>query len=159
GGMVPLKTLEIREVLGAVNEVRRPGTTFHLLGVTRTESMPEFADRGVSSFDSTSPLRRAFKDEKHNYYTFDGAYAAIRIPQIEGNPKLERAIRAGRISQPEARALEQACLKTMARLDRGDASVDETLDVLTRFDQLFEIAEGKTKGARQDVHLTAYRQV
>jgi hypothetical protein len=157
GGMVPLKTAQIRESLAAINEVRAPGTALHLLGVTRTEHVPEFASFGVESFDSTSPLRQAFKDEDDNYYTMDRTYSAIRIPQVQANPKLEKSIRAGRTSQNEARTLEKACLAVMARFDAGRASIDETLETLAKYDLLFEAAQGK--GDRSRKHLAKYREV
>ena len=83
GGMVPLKTREILECLAKINDVRSPDTKLHLLGVTRTDHVSAFAGCGVASFDSTSPLRQAFKDDRDNYYTLDRTYTAIRIPQVE----------------------------------------------------------------------------
>src|SRR6266576_2386057 len=80
GGMVALKTPDILACLAAINEARETGTSVHLFGVTRTESVARFAQYGVQSFDSTSPLRQAFKDEKNNYYTATRTYAAIRVP-------------------------------------------------------------------------------
>src|SRR4051812_10312670 len=103
GGMVPLKTPEILASLQAVSEVRKPNTRLHLLGVTRTEQVQSFAGFGVDSFDSTSPLRQAFKDDKNNYYTMTGAYTAIRIPQIDGNPTLSKLILSGQVKHEEAR--------------------------------------------------------
>lgn len=158
GGMVPLKTTQIRESLAAINEVRAPGTKLHLLGVTRTEHMWEFASFGVASFDSTSPLRQAFKDEDDNYYTMDRTYSAIRIPQVQANPKLEKSIRAGRTSQREAQRLEKACLDVMARFDQEKASIEEALATLAEYDQLFEAAQGKTTN-RARKHLSNYREV
>lgn len=157
GGMVPLKTHEIEEALAAISAVRTPKTRLHLLGVTRTEKLPSFAAFGVVSFDSTSPLRQAFKDEHDNYYTMDRTYTAIRIPQVQGNPKLERSIRAGQTSQGEARRLEKASLDVMARFDRGDASLDETVETLCSYDALFAGLEGKGR-ARRD-HSAIYREV
>jgi hypothetical protein len=158
GGMVPLKTSQVLEILDAVAKVRRPATRLHLLGVTRLECLTDFAARGVASFDSTSPLRQAFKDDRDNYYTLERTYSAIRVPQTEGNPKLERAIRAGRIAQPHARALERACLDLMARLDRDEASVDQALDALFAFDALFDESQGEAAGRRRK-HLELYREV
>jgi hypothetical protein len=158
GGMVPLKTTQIEESLAAVNVERSSKTRLHLLGVTRTEKIPTFSGYGVASFDSTSPLRQAFKDDRDNYYTMDRTYAAIRIPQIEGNPKLERSIRAGKTSQGQARAMERACLDVMARFDKGTASIDETLDALTAYDELFAAAEESKKGSRRS-HRELYREV
>jgi queuine/archaeosine tRNA-ribosyltransferase len=57
GGLVPLKTPEILAVLEAVDAVRQAGTRLHLFGVTRCEHFEQFAQFGVVSFDSTSPLR------------------------------------------------------------------------------------------------------
>jgi hypothetical protein len=64
GGMVPLKTNEIVDCLRAVAKVRHSETRFHLFGVTRCDQVQRFADFGVASFDSTSPLRQAFKHDR-----------------------------------------------------------------------------------------------
>lgn len=158
GGLVPLKTPEVEELLAAMNAVRKPATRLHLLGVTRTEKLPKFTTFGVASFDSTSPLRQAFKDNRDNYYTMDRTYGAIRIPQVQGNPKLEKSIRAGKTSQSEARTLEKASLEVMARFDRRQASVDETLATLCRYDDLFAAAHG-TKGRPREDLTSLYREV
>ena len=88
GGMVPLKTHEILACLERVNQSRHPDTRLHLLGITRCEQVREFARFGAASFDSTSPLRQAFKDLKDNYWTLDRTYSAIRVPQVQANPSL-----------------------------------------------------------------------
>ncbi len=65
----------------------RPDTRLHLLGVTRTENLREFERMGVASFDSTSPLRQAFKDDRDNYYTpWTRTFTAVRIPRWRGTP-------------------------------------------------------------------------
>jgi len=142
GGMVPLKTAEILDSLRAVDVVRSKGTRLHLLGITRTESLREFASLGVASFDSTSPLRQAFKDAKDNYYTMDRAFTAIRIPQVEGNPGLQKLISSGRVKQDHARRLERAALVAMKEFDRGTASLDSTLDALQAYEDVY--ASGKS---------------
>ncbi len=138
GGMVPLKTRDIMESLRAIDEIRDTKTQLHLLGITRVDSIIEFGRFGVVSFDSTSPLRQAFKDDKDNYYTMDRTYTAIRIPQVEGNPSLQRHIKAGSISQDHARQLEQVCLRGMKEFDAGHCSVDEVLPVLCEYEQLYD---------------------
>lgn len=138
GGMVPLKTPEILAALRAIAEVRKPATKLHLLGVTRLDSIPEFARLGVGSFDSTSPLRQAFKDDKDNYYTLDRTYVAIRIPQVEGNPALQRSIAAGRLPQDLARKLERASLAAMANYAVGDCSLERCLDPILEFERLYD---------------------
>jgi hypothetical protein len=137
GGFVPLKTRDILACLQASSDVRKAETQFHLLGITRCENVQAFGDFGVVSFDSTSALRKAFKDEKHNYYTLHGTYSAIRVPQVDANPELLRRIVAGQVSQEQARELEQKCLATLVNYDRGEATIDETLDILRSYELVF----------------------
>ena len=134
--MVPLKTPDILDCLAAIDDVRDPAVDLHLLGVTRVESMSSFATHGVVSFDSTSPFRQAFMDDRRNYHTIDDAYVAIRVPQVEGNPSLKRAVLSGRVSQREAVAAERDCLKTLRDYDTGAARIDETLDCLAAYEAL-----------------------
>jgi queuine/archaeosine tRNA-ribosyltransferase len=136
GGMVPLKTPEISACLEQVNQSRHMNTRLHLLGVTRCEQVREFARFGVVSFDSTSPLRQAFKDSKDNYWTLDRTYSAIRVPQVQANPSLLRKILAGKVNQAEARRLEQDCLRALLLFDAGKASVDDTLTPLVEYERL-----------------------
>ena len=107
GGMVPLKTSSILECLETIKAVKHSSTELHLLGITRCEHISQFKEYGVTSFDSTSPLRQAFKDDKDNYYTLERTFTAIRVPQSEGNPKLLARIRSGELCQDRTRQLEQ----------------------------------------------------
>lgn len=136
GGMVPLKTREIISCLVAIAPVRDPRTRLHLLGVTRADSFDVFSQYGVVSFDSTSPLRQAFKDDRNNYYTDGSAYTALRIPQVDGNARLEKRIRSGQVSQEEARRLETSCLSSMKAYDAGRVSLDSVLDALLAYEAL-----------------------
>lgn len=138
GGMVPLKSPEILSCLGAINEVRSPNTKFHLLGVTRIEHVSLFTRYGVVSFDSTAPLVQAFKDDKDNYYTPDRAYMAIKVPQMEGNPQLQRLISSGKVSQDRARHLERAALEALRRYDAGELPLEQALDAVMAYDALRE---------------------
>lgn len=150
GGLVPLKTHEILGALQAISEVRRESTRLHLFGVTRCEEVASFQQFGVTSFDSTSPLRQAFKDDKDNYYTLDRTYVALRVPQVEGNAKLEKRIRSGELDLATARRLEQACLDALNRFDRDDAGLEETLVALIEYERFC--------GAKRD-HREVYREV
>lgn len=136
GGMVPLKTMQIIDCLEKIADVRAPETQMHLLGVTRTEHVSAFAGFGVTSFDSTSPFRQAFKSDKDNYYSRTRTYTALRVPQVEGNAKLQALIRAGRIDQREARRHEQATLDAIRAYDRDEASLLEALRALDMYDDL-----------------------
>src|SRR3954468_15562145 len=113
GGLVPLKTHEILTTLGAVAAVRDPGTELHLLGITRCEHVGAFRDFGVTSFDSTSPFRQSFKDDRDNYYGDDRTWVALRVPQVEGNARLQRRINSGEVDQGRARHLEARALRAL----------------------------------------------
>jgi hypothetical protein len=150
GGFVPLKTNDILACLKAASVVRHESTEFHLLGITRCENVAAFSGFGVVSFDSTSPLRKAFKDDKNNYYAPERTYSALRIPQINANPELLRKITAGEVQQEVARDMEQRCLRTLTRFDRGEATLEESLECLCAYEQVFN---GRTD------HSEVYRQV
>lgn len=136
GGMVPLKTRDILDVLSAVKLILKPDVQLHLLGVTRVEAMQEFAQLGATSFDSTSAMRQAFMDDRNNYHTATGAYAAVRIPQVDGNPALKRAILAGEVPQQEALKLERSALKTVREYGAHCASLEDTLDIVAAYERL-----------------------
>ena len=149
GGMVPLKTTEILASLEAVKSCLKPEVGLHLLGVTRCEQVRQFGAYGVVSFDSTSPLRQAFKDLKDNYYAPDRTYSAIRVPQVDANPELVRRILAGRVRQDEAQRLEKACLRALAAYDIGEVLIDEVLNLLRAYERLFDDSRDRTEIYRE----------
>ena len=126
GGMVPLKTGEILACLREISTARDPGTQLHLLGVTMRSKISEFTYYGVTSFDSTSAFRQAFKDDKDNYHTADRTYMAIRVPQVDGLPRLKKLILAGKIDQGTAIERERVCLRVLQRYDAGEASIQQS---------------------------------
>lgn len=150
GGMVPLRTSAIVDVLREVSSILRPNVQLHLLGVTRVEEVAAFASFGVVSFDTTSPLRQAFKDDHDNYWTMRSAYTAIRIPQLEGNPGLMKLIRSGAVKQEEASRLERGCRDAMHGFAHRTTSMRDVLALLREYEDLY--APGKN-------HSEAYRRV
>lgn len=146
GGMVALKTNQILNTLQSIASVRHPETQMHLLGVTRTDHVHEFVQLGVTSFDSTSPFRRAFKDEKDNYWTADRTYTALRVPQVDGNPRMKRRIGSGEVDQGEALDLERMCLDSLSNYERGLVGVDAVVVALSKYEQLWD---GKTDRSEQ----------
>ncbi len=134
GGMVPLKSHEILACLQKVKPILRPDVSVHLLGVTRLDRIEEFRRLGVVSFDSTSPLRQAFKDDKDNYYTAGRTYCALRVPQIEGNAKMRNRITAGEVNQTEARRLERGCIDALERFDQGECQAEEVVSALRAYE-------------------------
>jgi hypothetical protein len=155
GGLVPLKSHEILASLEAVDAVRARSTQLHLFGVTRCEHVATFQRYGVTSFDSTSPFRQAFKDDRDNYWTLNGSHLALRVPQIEGNAKLQSRIRAGEIDQRIARNLEQNALRTLDAYDAGGARCEEALAALLAYEKLHNDRWERVAADR----IAAYRSV
>ena len=138
GGMVSLKTNQIMDCLVAIESIRKAGTELHLLGITRTESMSEFARLGVTSFDSTSSFRQAFMDDRKNYHTIDDYFVALRVPQVDANPTLKRAILSGSVSQSRALAAERATLRALRSFNGSAEQVQGCLDALAEYEAVSE---------------------
>ena len=89
----------------------------------------------MTSFDTTSPLLRAFKDARKNYWVRTGGgdlsyYTAIRIPQATENNKLKHKALEGTLNQEDARRLEDAALSGVRAYAAGDGTLDQGLDAV-----------------------------
>ncbi|GIF63923.1 hypothetical protein Ais01nite_19580 [Asanoa ishikariensis] len=138
GGMVPLKSRDILACLAAIKQELRSDMEMHLLGISRCDDVPSFAAGGVTSFDSTSPFRQAFKDDRDNYYTQSRTYVALRVPQVDGNLKLRARIRSGEISQGMAIALEREALDQLRRYDKDETDVDSVVQALASYSAVWD---------------------
>ncbi|MCY1058336.1 tRNA-guanine transglycosylase DpdA [Nannocystis sp. SCPEA4] len=148
GGMVSLKTQDILSCLKAISTVRLPETRIHLLGVTRFAHLPTFASLGVWSIDSTSPLRQAFMDDKDNYHTLERTYTAIRVPQVQGNFRLEARIRSGELDYDKTRKAEQLCLRRLEEYDASGRSLVTVLKALRTYEEIHDPERNRTESAR-----------
>lgn len=148
GGLVPLRAPEIHRCLAAVRERVAPGTKIHLLGFAKAESIDEFARYGIESFDSTSPLLRAFKDANANYYvlTREGLeyYAAIRIPRALENTRLVRATKEGKFRQEALLDLERKALDAVRGYSHQQVGLEEAVEAVAYYGSLLadDPAEG-----------------
>jgi queuine/archaeosine tRNA-ribosyltransferase len=138
GGTVPLKTLQIKACLDAVRGVVPRDTRIHILGFAKADDISGFREYRITSFDTTSPLLRAFKDARQNYYLKEpegglSYYTAIRIPQALGNTKLLRLAKRGAINQEALMKLERSALDHLRRFDRDDAGLEETLEAVLAY--------------------------
>lgn len=140
GGMVPLKTVEVTEVLAAVRDVTQSKVRLHLLGITRLENYDVFVRSGVASIDSTSPLRQGVKEGI--YYARGGPYLTLRIPQTDVNPRVLKKIRSGEYGQEELVGMERRCLESVAAYGRNELGPEEVLHELMAYEACFE---GKSK--------------
>jgi hypothetical protein len=157
GGMVPLKTPEILACLRAIDGVRNRNTQLHLLGISRCGDIPTFAGHGVTSFDSTSPFRQAFKDDKDNYYTPNRNYIALRVPQVDGNAKLKMRIRSGEIRQDQALRLERTALQLLRQYDAGQTDIDAVLEALQAYSAVWDGKSDRSAQYRQTLEDRPWR--
>lgn len=138
GGTVPLKSAQIRAALTAIRDAIPPTTRLHILGFAKADEIASFVPFAITSFDTTSPLLRAFKDAKSNYY-LPGAegrldyYTAIRVPQATENPKLMQLARRGVLNQEELIRLERDALAALRAYDKGQASLEPTLETVLAY--------------------------
>lgn len=138
GGTVPLKSPQIKACLLAIRESVPNDARLHILGFAKADDIAEFLPFGITSFDTTSPLLRAFKDAKSNYYlpAENGRltyYTAIRVPQALENPKLIKLAKAGVLRQEELSKLEQSALGSLRAYDKEEATLEETLDAVLAY--------------------------
>jgi len=132
GGMVPLKSPEIKLCLEAIRAAVPQSTRLHILGFAKADDIDSFHSYDIASFDTTSPLIRAFKDAKQNYYLpgNDGTlryFTSIRVPQAIENPKLQRGVKKGAFRAEELVRLEALALGSLRAFDKGEADLEETL--------------------------------
>jgi len=137
GGLAPLDADTCEEIVSAIRKVIPQETKIHLFGFAKANQLKQFLPYNITSFDSTSPLTRAFKDKKFNYFTPKERYTAIRIPSSDGTASLKRKISSGVISQENAQKMEKLSLKAIRDYDKGMTSLEDALDKITAYEKLF----------------------
>ena len=138
GGTVPLKIDQLCRALSAIRDAIPPHVKLHVLGFGKIENLADVEKHGVASFDTTSPLLRAFKDARKNYWVRSDAgeldyYTAIRIPQATENSRLKVKAMQGRLNQERAKDLESAALGAVRGLAAGSASIEHALDAIMAY--------------------------
>jgi Queuine tRNA-ribosyltransferase len=138
GGMVPLRFNQIERALSAIRSEIPKSAKIHLLGFGKTEQLGDVKKYGIASFDTTSPLIRAFKDGSRNYYASgpDGAlsyYMAIRIPQALDNDKLLRRAKRGHLNQDSLLKLEKSALAAVRGYAARRLKLDNALDRIIEY--------------------------
>jgi hypothetical protein len=176
GGLVPLRAEDIHRCLDQVRARISAKTRIHLLGFAKAEQIGEFVRHGIESFDSTSPLLRAFKDARANYYVLkDSAssleagepargleyYAAIRIPQALENVRLTRAAREGKLNQESLLEMEKRALDAVRGYDRETVGLEAAVEAVAEYGSLLadDPAEGSAsrEKLRQAIRESALR--
>lgn len=166
GGLVRTPSKQIIEVLKAVSPHLIPNTRLHLFGVARISAIPAFRHLGVNSFDSASPLRRAWLGSGDNYNSLLGEkYAAIRVPPVDGHGvRVKRLLEAGVAERETLKNLEQNALKALRDFDAGKLSLEETLEIVLAYDELVELprdgkADPEAQAKRRAKHQIMYHKL
>ncbi|QYC11499.1 tRNA-guanine transglycosylase DpdA [Brevundimonas nasdae] len=137
GGMVPLKSVQIKACLAAIRDAVPASTRIHILGFAKANDIHEFAPFHITSIDTTSPLLRAFKDDKQNYWLRENGgleyYTAVRIPQALENPRLQRHVRQGDVRAEDLSAMEAAALKALRAYDHDDLDLEGVLETVLTY--------------------------
>ena len=152
GGLVPLDLDQCEEIIAAVRKAIPKEINIHLFGFAKAKQLHRFVKYDITSFDSTSPLIRAFKDSKFNYYSPKEHYTAIRVPSSDGTAALKRKISSGLLSQEYAQKMERESLNAIRSYDRGEVSLEEALSKVIGYEKLFKdkIPEERYRQILQD---------
>lgn len=138
GGLAPLGTNHIMQCVEAMACATSPHVRFHLLGLARLKCLANAKAWRVASFDTTSPLRQAFQDNRHNYHCPSGAhYVALRVPSWEGNPRMERRTRDAGLHREHVRRLERDALAAVRSFAQHGGSVASTVARIVAYEQIF----------------------
>lgn len=155
GGLVPLKTEQIHLVLQHIGEqlAAYPDAKLHLLGFAKADNIGEFLRYPIASFDSTSPLIRAFKDSSRNYYAIEKGkmryYSAIRIPQALDNTKLKHLVSAGTLDLDDVVRLERRALEAVRDLQRHQDDLEEAVEAIRDYNRLLFLDSTEERQAVQ----------
>lgn len=155
GGLARDSSEKIFEILKGISPII-PDSEFriHLFGVARDmRTMYAFHKLGVTSFDSASPLRRAWLGSGHNYHTVEGEhFTAIRIPEAkETAGRVKKMLLEGKREFEQYKLLEQEALTALREFSRKKISIDEALEQILKYDELL--------GEKRESHEVMYREV
>jgi hypothetical protein len=142
GGLVPLGYMQIHEALQEIRSALSSKVKLHLLGFAKPDNIHEFLNYGVASFDSTSPMLRAFKDAKSGFFTLTekneiGYYTSIRIPQALENRQLGYSVQEGLFRQEDLQEMERSALQNIRDYASGHCDLEKTMGSLLKYTEAF----------------------
>jgi queuine/archaeosine tRNA-ribosyltransferase len=135
GGLVRTNSREILRTIHAVRQVVPGHTSVHLFGVARLDALPMFQQVGINSVDSASYLRQAWMRLQQSYASFNGPYAALRIPEAEKSFRAKHMKNHAGLTEEKIIKLEQDALKKVRALAENKCSVERCLEALLAYDQ------------------------
>ncbi len=158
---MPLLIDQIEQALAAIRDAIPGRVRLHVLGFGKTEELDRLRKYKIASFDTTSPLVRAFKDGKRNYYarTQSGEldyYTAVRIPQAIDNDKLLRRAKKGRLNQESLLRLEAHALRSVRDFANRRASLEDAIAGVIAYGR-YALWDDTVDDARNEARLRTLR--
>lgn len=136
GGVAQRPSGEIIELISEIRSAIPDDIRLHVFGIARFSNLSNFLGLGIESFDSSAPMLKSFKDDNSNYFLADGRnYLAIRLPAVS---ELSRTI----TDEDKIRRIESSEEDTLGSLrsyDRGQESIEHTLDLLDTHGKLLDL--------------------
>ncbi len=138
GGMAIAATDTIETALHEIQAQIPSYVKLHLLGFGKIDELEQIQDYGVASIDTTSPMLRAFKDDRRNYFMLgngDGLnyYTALRIPNAQDSQGLQVLIKKGVFTQEYLIQQEQRALSAVREFDAGKRKAESTLEAVMAY--------------------------
>ena len=138
GGMVPLNAESIKFAISAIRELIPDYVRIHILGFGKIDNFKEFEPFNITSIDTTSPMLRAFKDSRKNFFMPGSGgkmkyYTAIRIPQATVNRGLTTLVKKGHFTQEFLLQQEREALAAVRELNQGKVTVENALGPIMAF--------------------------
>ena len=136
GGLASRPTKEIYRIVLEVITKISPHTKVHILGFNRFDYLEKFHGLGIYSFDSTSPLLRAIKDDHDNYFCPDGKnLSAIRIP-LPHEHRIKKRIQSGQLSVEIVNELSKKCFSVMREYANRTENINKVIETLEVYEKL-----------------------
>ena len=133
GGLAYSTTQEIYNVVAEVRDKIPSCIKVHIFGFSRFNDIDKFQGLNVSSIDSTSPLLKAFKDDRHNYFSSCGKhYIAIKVPQLYES-SIKNRIQSGDIELNRTSLLEKKCLEKIRAYSENKCDVNDALSSIATY--------------------------
>jgi hypothetical protein len=163
GGMVPLQSPQIMAALSSIRSAVGDEVRLHVLGFAKAEEISSFGKFNITSFDSTSPLLRSFKDSRRNYYDFnegDGIsyYSAIRVPQSTENKILKYLSAEGIYRQEDLQIREANALDALREYDDARITKEDVLQAVMDYSTPLLIGRDTNLTPKELVKLSVLRQ-
>ena len=138
GGLVGQKSPVIYDTVAEVRARIPVETKLHVFGFNCMATMEHFIGLNITSFDSTAPILKAFKDDLDNYSM--GAklqYTALRVPPSHEN-KISRRLQGGAIDYEQLRDLESTALRDLRDYEAGYTDMQTALDSLLAYERFLD---------------------